>query len=378
MAEKALTVQPVKTKKDLERFIEFPYTLYKKILKNQYWVPPLKISEKEIVDRRKFPFFLHAEMQEFIALKDRTVVGRIAIIIDRQYQKYREKDTAYFGFFECIPDRETAFLLFATASDYAKSRNIKKIIGPISPTTNHILGTLQNDFEGVPMIQVPYNPAYYLEFYDEYGFVKEKDHLAFIVRKGELQLSDKIKRVVSLVRRNKRIQIRNVNMNDFANEVLIAKEIYNQAWIENSDFVPWTDEEFAYLANDLKLVIVPELTFFAFVDGKPAGVSIAFNNFNEIFKTMNGRLFPFGIFKLLFGKKKIKSFRLAIMGVLEEYRWMGVDALFVLETYEHGERLGYESCEMSLILEDNHILVNMLEKWGSKPYRTYRVYAKKI
>ena len=101
-------------------------------------------------------------------------------------------------------------------------------------------------------------------------------------------------------------------------------------------------------------------------------------NVNEILSKMNGRLLPTGIFKLLFGLKKIKTLRLAIMGVLPEYRRMGIDALFVMEAYERGMAMGYSECEVSLILEDNYPLINMLEKWGVQKYRTYRVYKKDL
>jgi ribosomal protein S18 acetylase RimI-like enzyme len=377
MGEKII-VKPVETKKDNKRFIEFPYTLYKKILKNPYWAAPLRIDEKNLMNRDKFPFYRHARMQQFLAFRGREVVGRIVGTIDEQYHKFREENVAYFGFFECINDREAAFALFDAALAWARANGMKRIIGPISPTTNHILSVLLNDFTGVPMIQVPYNPDYYPGLYDAYGFGKEKDHFAYIVRKGELPLSDKIRRVVELVRKRQKVVIEPVDLKQYTEYVKIAKELYNTTWSDNSDFVPWTAEEFDYMAKDLKMAIVPELTFLARIDGKPVGLSVTLRNFNEIFVKMNGRLLPFGIFRLLFGQKKIKSVRLAIMGVLPEYRSMGIDAAFTLETYDRGVAMGIETCEMSLILEDNYPLINMFEKWGSQAYRQYRVYCKDL
>ena len=371
-------VRPVRTKKEHNLFINFPYILYKKILKNPYWAGPLRIDEKTLMNRRKHPFYRHATMQQFLAWRGKKVVGRIAGIIDEQYHTYREKDVAYFGFFECVNDRDTAFALFDAALSWARERGMKRAIGPISPHTNHILAVLQNDFNGVPMIQVPYNPDYYPALYDGYGFGKEKDHLAFIVHRDKLKLSDKIKRVAEVVRKRQRIEITTPDMRKFGDLVKEVKELYNQTWSENSDFVPWTDEEFDFMAKDLKLVIVPELTFIARIDGKLVGISITLYNINEILAKMNGRLFPTGIFKLLFGLKKIKNVRLAILGVHPSCRNMGIDAAFVMETYERGVKLGYETCEMSLILEDNVPLVNMLNKWGAPVYRTYRVYCKDL
>lgn len=373
-----ITVEPVTTARELQQFIMFPYRLYRKLLKNPFWAPPLIIDEKNQFNHKKNPFYRHAEEALFLAYRDKEIVGRIAGYIDLLHHKYREPLVAYFGFFETIPDETVAHALFDKVCDWAKNKGMHKLIGPINQSTNDMLGMLINDFNGVPMVKVPYNPDYYLRFTESYGFEKEKDHLAFIVRKGEIELSDKIKRVVNLVQRNKRVLVRQVDMKHYWDEVKIAKEIYNKAWENNSDFVPWQDDEFMYKAKDLKLAIIPEATYLAFVDGKPAGISISLNNFNEIFVKMNGRLLPSGIFKLLFGLKKIKQLRLAIMGVLPEYRQMGLDAVFVYKTYETGIKLGYEAGELSVILEDNWPLINLLNKWGVPVYRTYRVYRKKL
>jgi GNAT superfamily N-acetyltransferase len=374
----AIVVSPVRTPAELKKFISFPYRLYKKMLKNPFWAAPLRIDEKTLFNRKKHPFYRHADVQEFLACRDGEVVGRLAGIIDYQHHKYREPGVAYFGFFESIDDQLVASALFEAAVAWARVKGMKRIIGPINLSTNHVLGMLQNDFEGVPMVQVPYNPEYYPALVGAYGFEKEKDHLAYLLKIGEMRLSDKVRRVAAIARKNKRLLVRNVNMKDYWSEVALAKDLYNRAFQHNSDFVPWEDDEFMFMAKDLKLAIVPELTFLAFVDGKLAGISITLYNFNEIFAKMNGRLFPTGIFKLLAGKSKIKSVRLAILGVLPEYRRMGIDALLVLESYEKGVAMGYEAGELSVILEDNWPLVNLLNKWGVPMYRTYRVYQKRL
>jgi GNAT superfamily N-acetyltransferase len=374
----AMVVSPVRTRAELKKFISFPYTLYKKVLKNPFWAAPLRIDEKTLFNRKKNPFYRHAQVQEFLVWQNGAIAGRIAGIIDEQHHKYREPGVAYFGFFESINDRTVAFALFNAAIAWARERGMKKIIGPINLSTNHILGMLVNDFGGVPMVQVPYNPEYYPELVSAFGFEKEKDHLAYYIKTGELKLSDKIRRVADIVRKNKRLQIRTVNMKDYWNEVTMAKDLYNRAWKNNSDFVPWLDDEFMHMAKDLKLALIPDLTFLAFVDGQLAGISISLYNYNEIFVKMNGRLLPTGIFKLLLGKNKIKNLRLAIMGVLPEYQRMGIDALLVLETYERGVKLGFDAGEVSVILEDNWPLINLLNKWGVPMYRTYRVYHKPL
>ena len=120
------------------------------------------------------------------------------------------------------------------------------------------------------------------------------------------------------------------------------------------------------------------MAFFAYVDGDPAGVSITLPNINEILITMNGRLFPFGLVKLLLGRKKIKTARFAMMGIRNRYKNRGIDALFACETFRRGRELGFKKAEFSLILEENFKLRKTLESWGAWPYRTYRIYAQSI
>ena len=172
--------------------------------------------------------------------------------------------------------------------------------------------------------------------------------------------------------------MRKVALKDFDELVEIIRYIYNDAWSDNWGFVPWTKEEFAYLAKDLKLILIPELVLLAYKDDKPVGFALPLPDINQILIKMNGRLFPTGIFKLLLGKKKIDFVRIAVFGVLKEYQNMGIDGLLVYELYNRGVNLGMNGADFSWILEDNMKLRNMLEKWGAKHYKTHRIYSLKL
>ncbi len=373
----SVEVKPVSGGRELKKFIMYPWQIYRGPNGYSNWVPPLIIDQKALFNRKKYPFFQHAEEQNFLAFRDGEIVGRISGIVDHQFVQNRGEKTAYFGFYESIDDEEVARELFNAVELWARERGMTRILGPISPTPNHILGLLMNDFDHPPVVQIPYNPPYYLRLYEGSGLEKETDHYAYIVRRT-LPLSDQIKRVAELARKRGKVTIRPFNMRRFDEEVEMVREIYNSAWRNNSDFVPWTKEEFLYMARDLKLVCIKELVLLAFVDGVPAGISISIFDVNQILIKMNGRLLPFGIFKLLFGKSKIDGFRLANMGIRDEYRNMGIDAIFVYETYVRSEKYGLDWAEVSLILEDNDKLVHMLEKWGAERYRTYRVFQKAL
>jgi hypothetical protein len=370
-------IRAVKNKQDLRQFVMFPYRFYRKIYPNKNWVAPLLVDEKELHDKNRHPFHNHAQVQNFLAYRDGKIVGRISAIKDPRYLEFRKQNAGYFGFFESIDDETVSSELFRTAGRWCAEQGLDKIIGPMNPTPSHILGCLLNDYENPPMLQIPYNPPFYPRLIENAGYQKEEDHFAYIMDENA-KLSEKVLKVAEYARRRGNITIRPINLRAFAEEARLVKEIWNDAWEENSDFVPWADDEFQHLAEGLKQILIPDLLFLAYVDGEAAGVSITLPNINEILVKMNGRLLPFGIFRLLFGMKKIKTLRFIGLGIKNKFKNRGIDALFACETYKRSRELGYGKAEFSLILEENIKLRKALEGWGAVAYRTYRVYGKSI
>src|SRR5690625_6378891 len=123
------------------------------------------------------------------------------------------------------------------------------------------------------------------------------------------------------------IKIRKIRLKDIHEEVKIVREIYNSAWRDNWGFIPLSDEEFSALAEDLKTIVDDDFAHIAEIDGKPVGFSIAFPDINQILKKMNGRLFPFGIFTLLWNRKRINKIRTDLMGIVPEYQDRAIDVL---------------------------------------------------
>ena len=374
----SVRIQPVTTKKELKEFIHFPWKIYRGKNKIKNWVPPLLVGEKELFDREKNAFFAHAEMENFIAYKNGEPVGRISGIIDHNYVEHLQDDAGFFGFYESINDDEVSNALLATAENWVKKRNKKRMLGPMNPSTNHVLGMLIDSFDMPPVVQMGYNPDYYVTLCDKYGLKKEKDLFCYIMKREWLDLSDKIKRVSEIARKRNNITIRTLNMKKFDEEVELIRELYNNGWNKNWGFVPWTKEEFDQMAEELKLVAIPELVLLAFIDNSLAGISIPLPNINEILIKMNGRLLPFGIFKLLLGKNKTELIRMAILGVRNDCHNKGIDAIFTYETYTRASKMGIKGAEFSWILEDNYPLINLLESWGTRLYRKYRVYKKDL
>jgi GNAT superfamily N-acetyltransferase len=153
-----------------------------------------------------------------------------------------------------------------------------------------------------------------------------------------------------------------------------VRRVYNSAWEANWGFVPMTDAEFDYMAKDLKRIVNPELCQIAEVEGKAVGFTLAVPNINQVLAKLNGRLFPFGLIKLLWHSRKIYQARIITMGVMKEYRRRGIDLLFYAKLFEDGRRLGYCEGEMSWILEDNELMIRALGDMGARHCKTYRIF----
>ena len=226
-----------------------------------------------------------------------------------------------------------------------------------------------------------YNPKYYIGLIERFGFEKAKDLYAYYISaeviKNEAVMS-KLERIANIIKTKQNITTRKLNLKDLTNEVRKIEEMYNDAWEYNWGFVPMTSAEFDYVAKNLKAIVDPDFVIFAEQNGLPAGFSLSMPDINQVLKNLNGRLFPFGIFKFISGKKKIDLVRIIIMGVKKALQKRGIDSVFYLETIKEGVRKGYRGGEISWVLEDNMPMRQTSENLGAYIYKTYRIYSKPL
>jgi hypothetical protein len=369
----SVTIVEVKSKEDLKKFIKFPWKVYKN---NNHWVPPIISERMQFFDSSKNPYFKTASVSLFMAIEDGEVVGTISAHADNGYIKFWEEQSAFFGFFECLPEYRYAEALFSRAMLWARENGYKKIMGPFNFNTNHECGLLIDGFDSDPIIEMTYNPKYYLDYYEKFGLKKAKDLYAYYIAAQETpKMLDK---AIEKIKRRDNISLRYVNMRKFNEEIEIIKGIYNKAWARNWGFVPLTGEEFDFIAKSLKHIVDPELAMVASVGGKPTGFSLSLPDYNVAAKSMNGRLFPFGVFKFLLAKSRIKTMRVFTLGVIPEYQYLGIGALLYYQTWLNGLKKGYQGAEMSWILEDNRQMNRAIQRIGGKVYKTYRIYEKQV
>jgi len=282
-----------------------------------------------------------------------------------------------------VNDYAVAEALFSAARDWVHERGKDALRGPLSFSQNNECGLLIDGFDGPPMVMMPYNPRYYIEFYERFGLAKAMDLYAYFGNLAQVggdssKMPAKLGRVAEKVQKRAGITLRTVNMKAYDEEIQRAKVVYNRAWEKNWGFVPMTGAEFSRLATDLKQVLDPHLAVVAEIDGEPVGVSVAVPDVNQVFKHLNGRLFPIGWITALWYARKVTQARLMIMGVVEEHRGRGIESLLMFETIKAAIENGYQSIEMSWVLEINdmvnRIVRNLGEAYGVHVYRTYRIY----
>ncbi len=369
-------VRAVETPRDLQTFILLPWQLYRD---DPLWVPQLRMDQRNLLNPRKNPFFDHARARHFLAWRDGKAVGRISAIINDLYNQFQGEKTGFFGFFESPDDPRVSRALFAEAERWLHEQKMDRMRGPTNPDTNNTIGLLVDAFDKSPVVYMPYNPAFYPGLVEDAGLRKAKDLYAYYMDENATRISDKIRRVSEMVRKRHNITIRSARLNRIEEEIELIKLIYNDAWTRNWGFVPWTDAELEHLGKELKPVAVADLVMLAFVGDEPAGFSLSLPDFNQaLLHNRGGRMFPFGLLKILWYARRINLLRVLAMGVRHRYRHMGIDAIFYYETYSRGTSRGYHHGEFSWILEDNEPMRLVLEKWGARIYKTYRMFDKEF
>lgn len=363
----------VDTKEEKKKFIKFPYSHYSE---DTYWVAPLLVEQKKLLDEKKNPFYENAEIALFVSEQNGKPAGRVAAIIDHRYNEFHNTKTGFFGFFECINSQSNADLLFRVAEDWLKDMGMEQVLGPSNPSMMDEIGVLVEGFDKYPSIMMPYSKPYYDELIKNAGYEKAMDLFTYHVTQDNVD-RDRANRAVEIVKKRlPGIKIRNINLKNIMEEVKIIRKIFNAAWKNNWGFIPLSEAEFDSLAKDLKTIVDPDFAHIAEIDGEPVAFSVGLPDYNQIFKNMNGKLLPFGIFKILWNRKKINKIRTALMGVVPEYQGKGIDVLLHREAIENGLKKGVYSSEVGWILESNVQMIRVAEKIGGDPDKTYRMYQK--
>jgi GNAT superfamily N-acetyltransferase len=376
----AIQIQKVISKHDLNTFVKFPWRVYKG---DPNWVPPLIAERLDYLNAEKNPFYQQAEVALFLARRGRETVGTIAPFINESANEYSNEKVGGFGFFEVIEDYAVAERLLDTACDWVKARGMTTLRGPTNFSNNEAPGVLIEGADCPPVMLAAHTPAYYKTFLERYGMEKFIDNYAWRAFRSQIgteleNLPPELFRVADAARRRSSVTIRKARFENWEEEMTKAHYLFNITLTHLSDYVPISEEQFRRMADQLRPFLDPDLVLFAETDGRPIGFCVAIPDINRVLVHLNGRLFPLGWLKLLWYKRRIDVVSFKLMGVLEEYRRRGIDALLYLETIKAVFAKGYEWLDGSLTSEENLAVNYLAERLGAEQYKHYRIYQMQV
>ena len=372
------TVAPVLDSRSRKQFIGLPWKIY---ASDPAWVAPLRSDVRKLMDPAH-PFQQHADTEFFLARDGAgEPVGRIAAAVNHLYNDFHETRTGFIGLFECVDDPAVAEALLERATGWLRQRGMTEAIGPFNLSTNDELyspGILLDSYDRPPVLLMAHNPPYYPRLFEGAGWEKRKDLLSYWLEEETGPPERLVKGMERLADRVDGLVIRQIRLKELDAEVELIKEVYNAAWEKNWGFAPLTEAEIQHLADDLKPIVDERFALLAEVHGEPVGFALALPDYNQALKHVNGRLFPFGLFKLLWHRRSIDRLRVFTLGLKPGYHRKGIDALFYLKIYQNGLDAGIHQAEASWILEDNWGMRRGLERMGAYVYKTYRVYGMEL
>lgn len=374
-----LRIVAVRTAGDLRRFIKVPWHIY---AGEPNWIPPLLAEQRHQLGKKN-PFFQHARAQYWIAYRGAQPVGRISAQVDDLHIERYEDATGHFGLLEAVDDPEVFARLFATAEAWLREQGMQRVIGPFNLSINGDIGLLIDGFDTPPMFLMSHGHPYYDARVAEQGYRKSKDVVAYLLD-PTLTPPDVMRESARRADSSGRIRFRPLRLAQLRDELKILSDVFNDAWSQNWNFVPFTPAEFDDLGSSLKLFVPPEFVQIAEVDGRPAAMIVIVPNVGECIRDLNGRLLPFGWARLWWRLKRSgpRSARVALMGVRKEYhRSTLATALafgLINAVREPILQRRIERLELSWTLEDNHPMRRIKERLGARKYKTYRLYEKAV
>lgn len=378
-----LRVVQAESPQDMKAFINLPYDLYRG---EPGWRPPLRMMQADQFNPKKNHGLDHLDVAYWLAKSGEKVVGRIASFVNHFHLEVHKDQTGHFGFLDtdkAYPDAIPALL--KQAEDWLRAKGMRGIGGPYNFSVNEECGMLTSGFDTPQMMLMPHGRPDYPEAMDVHGYEKAVDTLAFLGNTHEgYPRPPIVGKMQAYVEKSSHLNIRPMKKGAFEEEITLAMDIFNDAWANNFNYIPYSDAQVQHMASEMKLLIDPAGFWFGEVDGEAKGFILMLPNLNEAIRDLDGRLFPFGWAKLLWRLKVsgLKTARVPLNGIrqdIQKKRSGSALMLALFETcYAAVRPRGIEDVELSWILEENTDVQNMITLSSASVYKTYRLYKKTL
>ena len=353
-------------------FINYPFKLYRD---TPQWVPPLRVEMRKIF-KPKYPFYEYGEAAFFLAIGENDeVIGRIATANNHRYNEFHQSKTALFYYFEAIDNHSVVEGLFKRGFNWAKEQGLNRVIGPKGFTILDGFGMLIKGFEYQPAFGQIYNHAYYPEMVESLGFTKMTDVLTGRVDRST-QWPEKILKAAKIIEKRRNIHIPEMKtkaeMRQFTEDL---KKLYNDSLADIAGNPPLTDEDMDNMVSQLLWIADPRLVKMMYIEDQPIGWMLAYPDIGRALQRIKGRLFPFGWLQILLESKRTDWIDFNGIGIIEEYRRLGVTAVLIneiyksvmsIDQYQYGEFLQFREDNIHSLLEAGNIDLDF--------HKTHRLY----
>ncbi|WP_033958816.1 hypothetical protein [Psychroserpens jangbogonensis] len=371
-----ITVKEIYSKKDLKKFVKFPFGLYKD---SKPWVPPIISQELQTFDKNKNPIFQDADARFFLAYKDNTLVGRVAAIINWLEVDGQNQKKMRFGWFDFIDDLEVSKALLKEVESIGKANNLEYTEGPVGFSNLDKVGVITEGFEAIAPMVTWYNHPYYVKHYEALGYQPEKTYVesTFPFENVKPEFFAKAQELIK--RRYSLTALKFTKTEEVMPYVDKMFDLFNASYASLSSFVKITDIQKEYFKKKFISFINPDyIKFVVDKDDNLVGFAIVMPGFSNALKKANGKLFPFGFRHILDAKKNNKDIIFYLIGILPEYQNKGVHAVIFNEYYETFKDLGMETCYRTPELEDNEAIQKIWKHFDPVVYRRRKTFRKNL
>jgi len=362
------------TQADEEVFVGFPLVLYKN---DPSFISPLQDEIRKIFNPATNSFFQHGHCTRWLLYDNKKLVGRIAAFINLEKAHVTGTPTGGIGFFECINNQDAANTLFITASNWLKAKGMTAMEGPINFGENDSWwGLLIQGFRP-PSMGMNYNPPYYRQLFENFGWQKAYDQLTNVIDLHK-PVPERFQKIAEWVVKKPGYRFVHFRKKDFEKFSEDFKAIYNDAWKDFEGFTPITSASIADTFKRMKPVVDEKIVWFAYYNNEPVAFVICLPNTNQILKYVNGKLNLLGKLKYLWYSKTITidRIRVIVMGVKKQYQNKGIEsALIYLLKQEVMPRNTVKEVELAWVGDFNERMIAIHHATGAtleKIHRTYR------
>jgi len=368
-----IVIKEVLTRKELREFIYLPAKVHRN---ESDWLPPIYLDEWDIYNKKKNRSYTYADAILYLAYRNRKPVGRIMGIINRRYNTIKNEKHGRFSFMECFEDREVIHALLAKVEEWAREKGMEKIVGPLGFSDKDPQGFQIEGFEYPQIFTTPTNSSYLPKMIEWEGYIKEVDLVNYILKMPR-EIPLVYRKAYDRISKNPDFRIIEFqSKKELKPYIIPALELMNETFSNIYGFVPLNDKEKKDLAKRYLPILNPEFIKVAEADGIPVGFIVAMPDISSGIKAAKGKLFPFGIFRILREMKKSKKMQLVLGGILKDFRGQGFDVLLGVKLLQTGLKNNMETIDSHLILESNTRMRSECERLEGQIIKRFRIYQK--